>query len=356
MALPVDAGAGMVLPPPDPITPRQAVDDVLLILMQIRHKLKTMIDWYIYPEIIPNEIQAYDPRLVILQQRLRSMATLSYPQLPYLIDNSDVIAAQYLTVIVSQLLNSVHGIQKIFMNHYDRDLEDSRPFATIWETLNYRIEQLNQIPNLNPNNPRRLRPEDLRANELGNFCRGALQISNNRDKGRLSFVDKKDLLDEERRKLKAFGGAFLNWECPECAYKVRYHVASSVTSNIHSTDEIREHDGVAVQYRSSFAAKCHLYLPLSEKAKASMSTSSTNTRRDSNILGAVVKYGCVFCFARGRQLERGDSAFTTARDLVEHIDHEHRNPLPPSMMLHRFLVAVEGKTHDEWKRWDLNFV
>lgn len=356
MALPADAGSGFAAAPtpPDPITIDQAVDDLLIILIQIRHKLKTLIDWYIYPDLVPNEIQAYDPRLLILQQRLKSMATLSYPQLPYLIDNSDVLAAQYLIVIVSQLLNAVHGIQNIFVNHYDRDLEDRRPFATIWETLTYKEEQLKQIPNLNPSNPRRLRPEDLRANELGTFCRGALQMSNHRDRGRISFVEKKDLFEEDRRTLKAFGGAFLNWTCPECAYKVRYHVASSATSNIHTTDEVREHNGIGLQYRSSFLAKCHLYLPLSEKTSMSSSTSRRVSVHLS--LGAVAKYGCVFCFASGRQLERGDSAFDTARDLAEHISLEHRTALPPSMMLHRFLVAVQGKLVDDHKRWDLNFL
>ncbi|EXJ90416.1 hypothetical protein A1O1_03517 [Capronia coronata CBS 617.96] len=352
------AAAAAPLPPPEPITIPQAINDLLLILLQVRHRLKTLIDWYIYPEIVPNEIQAYDPRLVILQSRLKSLATLSYTQLPYLIDDSDGLAAQYLMGIVGQLLNAIHGIQSIFVNHYDRDLEERRPFASIWETLNYREDQLKQVPGLSPSNPRRLRPEDLRASdgtsthELGRaFCRGALQISNNRDRGRISFVDRKDLAGEkyEQQKLKAFGGAFLHWECRDgqCAYRVRYHVASSVTSNIHTTDEIREHDRLAVQYRSSFLAKSHLYLPAAVGHKQQQQQQKTS-----------LKYGCVFCFAttRHHQLVRGYSAFATARDLIAHIALEHRNPLPPSLMLHRFLVAVNGKALDDRKRWDLNLL
>jgi hypothetical protein len=200
------------------------------------------------------------------------------------------------------------------------------------------------MPALNPSNPRRLRAEDMRANELRNFCRGALQLSNHRDKGRISFVERTDLSEENRRKLKAFGGAFLYWECPECSYKIRYHVASSATSNIHSTDEIRELDGLDVQCRSSFLAKCHLYLPLSERASNSSSSS------------AIVKYGCVFCFATGWELERGETAFATIREFVEHIAREHKRSLPPSLMLHRFSVATEGKMVEVGKRWDLNLV
>lgn len=329
-------------PPPDPITVRQAIDDLLLMLSRIRRKLSTLIDWYIYPDVVPDEIKAYDPRLLILQSRLKSLSTLSYEQLPYIIDGSDNLAAHYLGLIVDQLISAVHGIQHIFINHYDRDLEERRPFFAIWETLAYRGEQCKQIPVLNPSNPRGLRAEDMRANELRNFCRGALQLSNGRDKGRISFVEKKDLLEENRRKLKAFGGAFLYWECPECSYKIRYHVANSATSNIHSTDEVRELDGLGVQYRSSFLAKCHLYLPLSDRTTSAAASST------------VVKYGCVFCFATGWDLERGETAFATVREFVEHLAREHKSSPPTSLMLHRFFVAIEGKLGDVRKRWDLN--
>jgi hypothetical protein len=296
------------------------------------------------------------------------LATLDYPHLPYLIENSDPLAAQYLVVIVEQLRNSTFGIITIFVEHYDRDLEEKRPFGTIWDTLNYREEQIKLIPAQSLSNTRRLRPEDFRGNELGKFCRGALMMLNGRDKGMISFVQPKELLDENKRKLKAFSGAFLFWECPECAYKIRYHVANSATSNIHSTDEVREHPGLDVQYRSSFLAKCHLYSPLSEKTSSSSTLSSSPSgRRDSYVLTntattttainfSTTRYGCIFCAARGADLERGETAFVSNKDLAEHIAYEHTRPLPPSLLLHRFFVAIDGKMIDERRRWELNLL
>ncbi|EXJ67968.1 uncharacterized protein A1O5_08582 [Cladophialophora psammophila CBS 110553] len=340
-------------PPPGPTTIRQAIEDLQVTLNQIRRKLRTLIDWYITPDVVPNSIQAYDPRLQILQLRLKSLSTIDFQCLPYLIDGSDDLASQYLNQIVEQLLSSVRGIQKIFVEHYDRDLQERRPFGTIWDTLIYRQDQIKQLPVICPSIPRRAAPEDLRPAELGNFCPGALGISNHRDRGRISFVETKELNDENKRKLKAFGGAFLNWQCSECACKVRYHVATSTTSSIHSTDEVRDHPGLDIQYRSSFLAKCHLYLPPSGKTPSSTSTAlSTNNRHDSS---GLVKYGCVFCFAAGHELERGLTAFATVREFAEHIAYEHRKPLPPSLLIHRFAVAVEGKTVIGG-RWDLNFL
>lgn len=345
-------------PPPGPITIKQAIDDLQVTINQIRRKLRTLIDWYIFPDVVPNSIKAYDPRLQILQSRLRSLSTIDFLQLPYIIDGSDILASQYLGELVEQLQSSVRGIQTIFVEHYDRDLPDRRPFAMIWETLLYRQDQIKELPVLNPSNPHRHMPEDMRPAELGNFCPGALGISNRRDRGRISFVERKDLSEENRRQLKAFDGAYLNWQCPQCAFKVRYHVANSATSNIHSTDEVREHSDLGIQYRSSFLAKCHLYLPLSEKISTSGSAtaaanSSAFVRRKESF--SQVRYGCIFCFAEGRELVRHKTAFTTGRDFAEHIDREHRKPFPPSLMIHRFAVAVEGKTV-VGGRWDLNFL
>ncbi|OQV03640.1 hypothetical protein CLAIMM_08658 [Cladophialophora immunda] len=345
---------GLMPPPPGPITIRQAIDDLQVTLNQIRRKLRTLIDWYIFPNVVPNSIQAYDPRLQILQARLRSLSTIDFQRLPYLIDGSDDLGSQYLNQIVDQLLSSVRGVQTIFVEHYDRDLQERRPFQTIWDTLLYRQDQIKQLPVVCPSIPRRAAPEDLRPAELGNFCPGALGISNHRDRGRIAFVEKKELSDEDKRKLKAFGGAFLNWQCSDCASKVRYHVAASTTSNIHSTDEIREHPGLDIQYRSSFLAKCHLYLPPSEKTPGPSTSAapSTHSRRDSY---GMAKYGCVFCFATGHELERGLTAFVTVREFAEHLAHEHRKPLPPNLLIHRYAVAVEGKTVIGG-RWDLNFL
>ena len=339
--------------PPGPITIKQAVDDLQVMLNQIRRKLRTLIDWYIFPDVVPNSIKAYDPRLQILQARLKSLASIDYLQLPYLIDNPDLLASQYLGELVEQLQSSVRGIQSIFLEHYDRDLIDRQPFGTIWETLLYRGDQIKLLPAQSPSNPSRRMPEDLRPAELGNFCPGAIGISNHRDRGRISFVEKRELNEDNRQRLKAFGGAYLNWQCPECAYKVRYHVANSATSNIHTTDEVREHAGMDMQYRSSFLAKCHLFMPSSDRGSGvSTSERPPSSRRNSYTM---IKYGCVFCFAGGCDLERGETAFTTVKDFAEHIAYEHRKPLPPSLLLHRYFVAVGGKTV-MLGRWDLNFL
>ena len=222
-------------PPPPPIHIRQAIDDILVLLLQVRRKLDTMINWYIYPDIVPSEIKAYDPRLLILQERLTGLGTISYQQLALMIDQSDQLGANYLFGIVEQIMHSIRGIQFIFENHYDPDIFERKPFETIWSTLIYRLEQLKLVSSQPMIKPRRLPPEDLRgANQLGNFCRGAIQMLNHRDRGKISFIEKRDLTDENQRKLRDFGGAFLNWECHECAYKVRYHVSNSMASNIHS--------------------------------------------------------------------------------------------------------------------------
>lgn len=340
--------------PPDPITVEQAIAELLIILSRIRHKLKTLIDYHIYPNIVPHAIKDYDPRLLILQRRLQSLATLSFPKLPYIIDNSDHFASHFIQQIAEQMLHSTVGIQRIFVDHYERDLDRSRPFEAIWANLDYRMMQIANLAKLNPSNPRHLRAEDMRPNELGNFCRGALQISNGNDRGRISFLDTKDLSEDNRQKLKAFGGAYLNWECPECSHKVRFHVSSSTTSNIYTTDEIRQHNGLAIQYRSMFLAKCHLYVPPSEKTPNSF---DRVRRRDPKLVGpSPLKYGCVFCFACGSNLVRGRSAFTAPQALAEHIVLRHKRRPPPTMMLHLFAIAIEGKIDDPRKRWDVNLL
>jgi hypothetical protein len=243
------------------------------------------------------------------------------------------------------------GIQHIFVNHYDLDLKEKRPFGVIWDTLAYRDEQLKLLPARSPSNPRRLRPEDLRGNDMGTFCHGALQILNGRDKGRVSMVEKKDLLEENRRQMQLFGGAFLYWQCPHCAYKVRYHLLNSLNSSIHLTDEVRGFEGVQVQLRSSFLAKCHLYLPLPEQQLL-----GARGRLESVVSATTPKYGCVFCYGAGKDLERGRTSFATAGDLAEHIAAQHRKTLPPTLMLHRFDVAIAGKSIDTRRKWDVNLL
>src|SRR3978361_212893 len=96
-------------PPPGPISIKQAIDDLQVTLNHIRRKLRTLIDWYIFPDVVPNSIKAYDPRLQILQTRLRTLSTIDYLQLPYIIDGSDATASQYLNEIVEQMQHSARG-------------------------------------------------------------------------------------------------------------------------------------------------------------------------------------------------------------------------------------------------------
>eukprot|EP01099_Mayorella_cantabrigiensis_P008088 TRINITY_DN7444_c0_g1_i1.p1 TRINITY_DN7444_c0_g1~~TRINITY_DN7444_c0_g1_i1.p1 ORF type:complete len:359 (-),score=6.94 TRINITY_DN7444_c0_g1_i1:468-1544(-) len=349
-------------PPPTPTTVSQAINDVKALLQDIWYKLKTLIGYYIHPDITPTEIKAFEPRLEILLERLHALSRLSYPHLAHLIDSADQLAAmQYLHPIIDQLLNAAHGIPTIFANHYDASLHDRRPFSTISSALHYRSEQVRMIPQWALSNPRHVMPEDQGPNEIGKFCHGALQMLNYREKGKISVVDKRYLSDVEQQRIREVKGAFLDWECPDCAFKVHFHVSSSATSNIHTTDEIRQHDQLKVQYRSSFLAKCHLYSPTTDRT-----TNSTTRRRDSVILSSSkrenaalllrAKYGCIFCYALGRELEYGRTSFYSPKDLAGHFSARHRRPVLPSLLIHRFNVAIEGKMFQERLRWDVNLL
>ncbi|KAI1618862.1 hypothetical protein EDD36DRAFT_44168 [Exophiala viscosa] len=339
-------------PPPEPITVEQAIRDLLSLVSRIRQRLHALINYYIYPDLTPTAVSEYDPRLHILQDRLQALSRLSYQKLPYIIGKSDDITGYYLNQVAEQMQNSVRGIERIFTSHYNPDLED--PFRAIWEGLTYKKSQIAELGRRSPSNPRRLRAEDMRPNELGNFCNGALQISNGVDRGRISFVETRELTEDNRRKLRVSGGAFLAWQCPECSYRVRYHVTSSNTSNIHHTDEIRRHNGLAIQYRSKFLARSHLYLP-------PPGTTTTRVidrrRRNSNVLiPPRFKYGCIFCFAFGYDLLHDRRAFTTPQALAEHIVLCHRRSTLPTMLLHLYAVAIDDKMDEPHKKWEVNIL
>ena len=321
---------------------KDGIADLSKQITSVRRKTTTLIDYYIYPEETPSEIDAYDPRLAQLQTRLATLSKISYPNLAYLLDDSDALAASYLNQIIDQVLNAIHGIQEIFQSHYDRHLEERKPFETIYQVLLHRETQLKQYMRMDS---RRLLPEELRPNQEGEFCRGAIQMINGRDRGKLSFVDRRDLLEENRKRLNQFGGAFLWWECQECNFRLKYHVSSSVNSNIHSTDEIRAHAGVLAEYKSAFLTKCHMVQQgMGRRSRGSISGRS----------GA--KFGCVFCFANGKRLESGVSAFGTGRDLASHLAEKHRKNLPPSPLLQKFNVAVKDKCAERVRRWEINFL
>ncbi len=199
--------------------------------------------------------------------------------------------------------------------------------------------------------PHKMKPEDLRANEPGEFCRGAIQMLNGRDRGRISYVTERDLLDENRARLRQFGGAYLWWQCSSCEFRLRYHVSDSAHSNIHSTEEIRSHGGIPIDYKSAFLTKCHLFQP--KEIVGSPQRRGSIFGRGSVI--TLPKYGCGFCFALGKKLSHGLTSFGTGRELALHMAERHRKIMPPGPVLQKLNVAVKEKCADGVRRWDINF-
>jgi hypothetical protein len=339
-----------------PLSIQDAVTDLQKQIVAIRRKQSTLVDYYIYPNEVPSSIKAYDPRLKILQDRLSSLGKIDYPNLAYLLDDSDALAASFLNLIIDQLLNAVHGIGEIFEDHYDRTLKERRPFDVIYKVLEHRERQLKDIIHHQMNDRRKLLPEDLRPNEAGHFCRGAIQMINRRDRGGISQLKDRELLDENKLRLKRFGGAFLWWECSECTYRLRYHVTNSANASIHSTNEVRDHQGVSVEYKSTFLIKCHTYQPSTALTPRSSGFSLFGSGRDPNeVTPSSMKYGCVFCFALGKKLQRGVTAFSNGKDLAAHLALRHKKPAPASPLLQKFNVAIKDKKAEGVKRWDVNF-
>ena len=137
---------------------------------------------------------------------------------------------------------------------------------------------------------------------------------------------------------------------------------NSMQSNIHVVDETREHDGLAIEYRSAWLAKCHTFSPQSMPSATNRRNSSfvgwggsanRDRERDSS---SPAQYGCVFCYADGKALNRDrETAFVTGRGLAEHLVERHAKNLPPSLLLQRFRVAVKNKMAHGVRKFDLHF-
>jgi len=168
------------------------------------------------------------------------------------------------------------------------------------------------------------------------FCKGAVQLINNHDTGTLNQVDRRDLLEANRRVLAQDRGTFLWWQCSSCSFRLRYHVKASRFSTIASNDELRHHPGEPLEYRSIFLAKSHLSLP-----------------QFGDYTSDFAKYGCVFCFAQGKPLERQRTTFATGRDLASHISSIHKSSLPPPLLF-AFNFEIDNKMLGERRRWELN--
>lgn len=317
-----------------------AVSDLSSQIAMIRRKTNTLIDYYIYPDPTPSAIAAYDPRLSILDARLAVLDKISYIRLAQVLDNSDALAGSYLNVIIDQLLNAIHGIQELFCKHYDRALERRKPFDAIYKTLEFRESQLKDTIATQMNDIRKVKPEDQRDNQVGVLCRGAIQMINGRDRGEIAYVAERDLLNENHARLSKYGGAYLWWKCTNCEFRLRYHLSMSAHSSIHSTQEVREHPGVNVEYKSAFLVKSHLYQPVRRESRAT----------------APEKYGCVFCACQSGKV-KGPTTFSTGRELATHVADTHRKTkdLPAPLLLQGFNVAINKKLPENVKRWDINF-
>jgi hypothetical protein len=354
---------------PAPITVPAAITDLKLQITNIRKKNNVLIGYYIEPKPVPSELLAHDPRLGILTTRLDTLAKLSMPttgktgNLAFIMDEPDAIAAEYLNEIIDQLLNAIHGFQEIFEQRYDPELKVKKPFDTIYKTIEYRETQLKNVifdarrPPLGMHEP--LRPEDMSPSEPVYFCRGAVQMINNRDKGRISAVLPSELLRENRTVLSKYGGAFLWWQCPSCEFRARFHIAGSSSSSIHNTEEIREHPDCDVEYRSIFLAKSHLFNDPSFAGEQIINRRPRSiSGRNSISFASDSKYGCLFCFGQGKELSwANETMFRTGQDLAEHIAENHRKgkKIPPPLMLRKFCVAIDGRHSDGVRRWELNF-
>ena len=305
---------------------KEALDDVADYAAQVRRRNKTLIDYYIYPHPTPSEIEAYDPRLNTLEQRIKGLKKLHFNQLRSLLNDPDCLAASYLLQYIEQLQNAIFGFERLFEERYDQSLSQRAPYSNIYERLQIIKGQLHNLDVDRQHDLNRPRAEDIRGTGSQNFCKGAVRLINGSDPGRLTVVDRRDLLEANKTVLKHYGGCFLWWECTSCDFRLRFHLNASQGSSIQNNDEIREHPGIPLEYRSIFLVKSHLYSP----------EFRTLPRHAS-------KYGCVFCFSEGRPLERGSTTFATGKDLAIHICSHHKSSHPQPLMLSKFNVAINNQ-------------
>jgi len=320
-----------------PIGVSEALDHVGEYATQICRRNRALIDFYIYPHPVPTEIEAYEPRLKALEARIKDLKKLQFSQLRQLIDNPDSLAAKYILPIIIQLQNAIQGFRTLFEQYYDRHLSQRPPHANIYQLLQEILDRLHDMIQGRQREIHRFRAENQRRTGSLQFCKGAIQLINNSDAGLVNQVEDRDLLETNKEMLRNYGGCFLWWTCTSCDFKLRYHVRTSKSSSIENNNEIREHSGIPIEYRSVFLAKSHLF----------------NLQFDNLPTGAP-KYGCVFCFAQGRALAFGSTVFATGRELAAHICSNHQWTLPPPLMLNVMNVAVNNRAPVNAQRWDVN--
>ena len=177
---------------------------------------------------------------------------------------------------------------------------------------------------------------------------------NNRDKSTISYVTESELLEENRARLRQYGGAYMRWECASCAFMVRYYLSSAERFNVRSTEEARSWTDIPVEYKTVFLINCHLYQPNPNDVPGRR-PGLTGNHLGKGALPKLQKYGCEFCFAQGKTLSGGVTIFATSRELVQHIAEKHRKVLPPGPLLQKMNAAVKGKCAEGVTRWYINF-
>src|SRR2546423_4944341 len=206
-----------------PIGVSEALDHVGEYATQICRRNRALIDYYIYPHPTPTEIEAYEPRLKALETRIKNLKKLNFSQLRQLIDDPDSLAAFNLLQIIEQLQNALVGFKRIFEERYDRSLSQRVPYSYIFERLGDIEMRLNMLRGDHQRERNLHRAENQRPTSSTRFCRGAIQLINNSDTGKLDQVEKQDLFEVNKEVLRHHGGCFLWWSCTSCDFRLRYH-------------------------------------------------------------------------------------------------------------------------------------
>lgn len=205
-----------------------------------------------------------------------------------------------------------------------RRLVESSPYGRrLSAELGQYVVELERLQWLNDMAFRRWNYQAPRAADLPQphnspkFCRGALQMINNNDRGDVAQVPASvvnNLEAEDKEKIRD-GGFYLYWKCTSCAFKIRYLVKSSRTSTVSTTDLIRRHSGM--EYRPSFLVKSHLRIRNPDSSR---------------------KYGCIFCFAEGRTSD----IYSHGKILMQHIRTSHNSSYPARLFLEKLNIRANG--------------
>lgn len=363
---------------PPTINLEESIYEVSQQITAIRRKTHTLSEYYISPNPVPKIITLYQQPLSVLDARLESLSRISFtPHLSRLLDHAQAHGAASLKEIVDELINAAHGLKQIFEQHYDAALIQRQPYRTIHELLYFREDELRKFIDFDFRNPRSMAgipgaptsagesssPTAPRSSTGGStqpptFCTGAIQMLNGRDGGQIKPVASRDLSEANRGVVSRFGGGYLWWNCPHCKYQCKFHMVNSNNSSIHGVEEVRDHAGLDVEYRSAWLAKCHVVVSESSARRPSSTGfgSWASSWRSSDSSNFTPRYGCVFCYAEGKPLSRDrDTVFEAPRDYAEHLVDRHAKNLPPSLLLQHFRVAVKGKSARGVRRWDVNF-